>query len=194
MKTTLFIAIALMLLAGSSFAQSDSKKDNSIGFYIGPNFADIDIQSPELSVENHSGHQVGLFYRQGSFIYGQAGLEYLKLQTNLMTDSAAGAVDIKRLQVPLYGGINLLNFSKKLINVRACAGPTVYYTLNAPSVNPEFSTSDFSRLGINGTIGGGVDVLIFSLDAGYTFGLTNLLNDGWEGKGNYAFVNVGLKF
>lgn len=192
MKNKIICLIAFTMLATTGFAQS------TMGFYIGPNFSNINIKSPNLSVQNHSGYQVGGFYRRGGFVYGQIGLEYLKIQTNLIiTDSSgktSGAVDLNRLQLPLYGGLNLLNFSKKVLNVRAYAGPVITYTMTASSFNPDFSKNDFSRFGINGTIGAGLDVLIFSVDAGYNFGLNNLFSKSFDGKADYAFVNVGLKF
>jgi hypothetical protein len=187
----IIFTIIFSLVMSAGFAQSKS----SLGFYIGPNFSNISIASPNLTAENHSGYQLGAFYRKGGFIYGQMGLEYLKLQTNFVADdSLSGAVDLNRLQLPLYGGINLLNPVKKVLNVRAYAGPVVTYTMTAPSFNPEFSIADFRRLGLNGTVGAGVDVLIFSLDAGYTFGLNNLFSSNFDGKADYAFINLGLKF
>ena len=53
---------------------------------------------------------------------------------------------------------------------------------------------DFSRFRVEGALGAGIDVLIFSLDGGYSFGLSNLFNDGLDGKCSYGFVNLGLKF
>lgn len=192
MKNKIICLIAFTMLATAGFAQS------TVGFYIGPNFSNINIKSPNLSVQNHSGFQLGGFYRKGGFVYGQMGLEYLKIQTNLITTDSSGetsgAVDLNRLQLPLYGGLNLLNVSKKILNVRAYAGPVITYTMNASSFNPDFSMTDFSRFGINGTIGAGLDVLIFSVDAGYNFGLNNLFRRSYNGSGDYAFVNVGLKF
>ena len=192
MKNKIICLIAFSMFATAGFAQS------TMGFYVGPNFSNINIKSPNLSVKNHSGYQFGGFFRKGGFIYGQLGLEYQKIQTNLTTTDSlgqtSGAVDLNRLQLPIYGGLNLLNFSKKVLNVRAYAGPVITYTMTASSFNPDFSLTDFSRLGVNGTIGAGLDVLIFSLDAGYNFGLNNLFSKSFNGKADYAFVNVGLKF
>ncbi|HYV91684.1 MAG TPA: outer membrane beta-barrel protein [Chitinophagales bacterium] len=189
MKTKIISLIVFMFICIFGFAQT-----KNVGFYAGPNFANINITSPDLNAQNHSGYQVGGFYRKGKTVYGQVGLEYLKLQTNLINDTVSGAIDLNRFQLPLYGGINLLNPAKKILNVRLYAGPVVTFTSTAPSFNPEFTLKDFTRFGINGTAGAGLDVLFFTLDAGYTFGLNNLFSNTFDGKADYAFVNLGLKF
>lgn len=188
-KAKIISLTALLLVTASAFAQT-----KNVGFYIGPNFANISITSPNLNAQNHSGYQLGAFYRKGKVVYGQIGAEYLKLQTNLSANDTSGAVDLNRLQLPLFGGLNLLKPTKKVLNLRAYAGPVVTYTYSTPSFNPDFSENDFSRIGVNGTVGAGLDVLVFSLDAGYTFALSNLFSNTFNGKADYAFVNLGLKF
>ena len=191
MKNTTFVFISCVLLSTAGYAQSD----HTLGFYAGPDFSNVNIHSPNLSSQNHTGFQLGGYYRAGGFLYGQVGLEYLSLQTGLtIEDSTGGKVNLKRLQMPLYAGINLLNFSKHVVNVRVYGGPVIRYTMNAPSSNPDFSTTDFSRWGVDGTLGAGIDVLLFSLDAGYSFGLNNLFSQEFDGTANYAFVNVGMRF
>ena len=180
--------ITLTAITAAANAQS------SIGFYIGPNFSNVDIESPDLSAMNHSGYQFGGYWRKGGFVYGQAGLEFQHLKTNLQTDTASGLADLKRINMPLYLGLNLLNFSKKVVDVRAFGGPVIGYRYGYDNSNPDFNSPVFNRFTVNGTVGGGVDVLIFSLEAGYTFALNNLFSDDFDGRADYAFVNVGVRF
>jgi hypothetical protein len=154
----------------------------------------VDIESPDLSAENNSGYQFGGFYRKGGFLYGQVGLDFQQYKMELLSDSESGQVNLKRVQLPLYAGLNLLNFSKRVVNLRAYAGPVVGYHYGYKIDNPDFTSNDFRRGYVNGTIGGGLDILIFSLDAGYTFGLSDVFAGELEAKGSYAFVNVGVTF
>jgi len=190
LKKAIIFTLAFFLLASVSFAQSGEKK-TAIGFYIGPNFSNVDITSPNLSAENRSGFQVGGYYRKGGLIYTQIGLEYMKFQTNLVLTDSTGqtsdAVDLNRLQLPLYVGFKVLMF-------RVYAGPQIYYTLKDPDLNPDFSAIDFKRVGANGTIGAGASFLLFTLDVGHTFGLTNLFNEDFDARAGYTFVNLGVKF
>jgi len=188
-KTKVISIAVFLFVATFGFAQT-----KTLGLYIGPNFSNVNITSPNLSAENLLGYQLGGYYRKGKVLYGQIGLEYMKMQTNLIGNDTSGAVDLNRFQLPLYGGLNLLNPVKKILDLRVYAGPVINFTTSATSLNPDFSLSDFSRFGVNGTVGAGVDVLIFSLDAGYTFALNNLFSQNFNGKADYAFVNLGLKF
>ncbi|MFI5134642.1 MAG: porin family protein [Chitinophagales bacterium] len=190
MKKIILVSLSLAAMIFSAHAQSKS----TVGFYIGPNFSNVNILSPNLSAVNHSGYQFGGYWRKGGFIYGQAGLEFQQLQTDLQTDTSSGMVDMKRIQLPLYAGLNLFNFAKKVVNVRVFAGPVIGYYYGYNIGNPDFTTSDFNRFTVNGTAGAGLDVLIFSLDAGYNFGLNNLFSGNFDGKADYGFVNFGVRF
>jgi len=190
MKKIILASFIFTAFAVSVGAQSKS----TIGFYIGPNFSNVDITSPNPSAANHSGYQFGGYWRKGGFLYGQTGLEFQHFQTKLSTDTSSGLADLKRIQMPLYLGLNILDFSKKVVNIRAFGGPVIGYRYGYDNSDPEFSSSQFNRFGVNGTVGVGIDVLIFSLDGGYTFGLNDLFTGDFEGKGDYAFVNFGVKF
>ncbi len=190
MKTKIILFLSFVMIATAGFAQSSGKK-KTFGFYIGPNFSNLNITSPNLSAANQSGFQVGAYKRTHGIIFTQAGLEYQKLNSNFVTTDStgtgSGSVELNRIQMPLYVGV-------KALGIRAYAGPVISYTLNAVSSDPEFSIDAFNRFGVNGTVGAGLNLLIFTVDAGYTFGLTNLFSSNFNGKADYGFINVGLKF
>lgn len=185
------------LLSSVSLAQSH-QHHNAFGVYIGPNFSNINISSPQLNADSRSGYQAGVYYRSGKILYGQAGLQFQRMNSNFqMTDSTpevSGDVAFKRIQLPLYAGLNIVPVVNGVFNIRAFAGPAVSYDFNITGNDVTMSADDFSRFRVDGTIGAGLDVLIFSLDAGYTFGLGNLFSENYDGKCNYGFVNLGLKF
>lgn len=199
MKKSVFLLFFIPALISShiSFSQSNVR-NNSIGIYIGPNFSNVNISSPQLNADTRSGYQAGINYRSGKLVYGQFGLQYQLMKCNFqMTDSTpevSGDVTFKRIQLPLYGGLNLVPVVGSILNIRAFAGPVLSYDFNIPPNSLSMTPEDFSRFRVEGTFGAGLDVLIFSLDAGYTMGFSNLFAGDFEGKGNYAFVNVGLKF
>jgi hypothetical protein len=171
--------IAAALISQKSFAQAGDHKTD-LGIYIGPNFSNIDITSPELTTDMRSGWQTGLYFRSGKLIYAQAGFQYQLIRSNFsMPDTSgeiSGDVTFRRLQLPLYGGINLLPITKGVLNIRAYAGPIISYDFNIPDNTLELQPSDFNRLRVDGTVGAGVDILIFSLDAGYSFGFSDLIS------------------
>ncbi len=196
-RTSVFLILASCLFSLQSLAQGHYR-NNAIGVYIGPNFSNIDITSPQLNAESKSGYQAGIFYRSGKLVYGQAGLQFQRMNSNFqMTDSTPDVTDdvtFKRIQLPLYGGLNLIPIIDGVINLRVFAGPVISYDFDISENDLPMYPEDFSRFRVEGALGAGLDVLIFSLDGGYSFGLSNLFNDGLDGKCSYGFVNLGLKF
>lgn len=197
-KSIIIILLLALSLYSANVCAQGSKKHNSLGIYIGPNFSDVNIKSPQLSSDMRSGYQAGIYYRSGKIIYGQAGLQYQLMKSNFqITDSTpevTGDVSFKKIQLPLYGGLNLVPAINGVLNVRVFAGPVLSYDFNILSNDLSLTAKDFSRFRVDGTFGAGIDVLIFSLDLGYTVGINDLFKGDLEAKGNYAFLNVGLKF
>ncbi len=58
----------------------------------------------------------------------------------------------------------------------------------------DFSKSDLNNIQVNGCLGAGIDILTFTLDAGYSLGLIDIFNNDLKAKTNYIFVNIGLRF
>ena len=106
--TSIFVAF-LTLISTFGFAQNSNR--STLGVYIGPNFSNVDITSPQLTADTKSGYQAGIFYRAGKFVYGQAGLQYQVMNSKFSlvdTTTSNGTVMFRRIQMPLYGGLNLI--------------------------------------------------------------------------------------
>ncbi len=184
---------AFLLVSIKAYSQVD------LGLYLGPNFANVNMHSPDLTTDSRTGYQAGTFVRFGDFLYGQVGMEYQLQKTQF---SGFGNTDLMQsdevkfsyINVPLYVGLNLVPVVDRLVNVRVYAGPNIAGLLDVPLNELDFTRDDFSTIKVNGVVGAGVDVLFFSLDAGYNFDATNLFKDGYDGNAHYAFINAGLKF
>jgi len=188
--------VVVLLMATVSFAAT---AQSDLGIYLGANFANVNMQSPELSTDTRSGFQGGMYFRAGDFVYGQAGLEYQMMKVHFSDNEAIdgmGQDDVRfqKLDLPLYIGLNLVPVVDNLVNVRVYAGPTFAYIFDVPVNELEFTASDISKVRVDGSIGAGVDILMFSLDVGYDFGVNELFTDEFSGKSHYAFVNAGISF
>ncbi len=190
----IFLASVVMLISLSAFSQFH------IGAYLGANFTNVNMSSPELNADTRAGYQGGAFFRAGKLLYGQAGAEYQMVKTNFSTfDSSdvlsnSGDVKFHVINIPLYAGINLLPVTDRIVNVRVFAGPHISMILDVPVNELDFTKDDFQTVKVNGAVGAGVDILLFSVDVGYNFGVNNLFTDTYDGKSHYAFVNAGIKF
>lgn len=172
---------------------------SNIGVYLGANFAHVNMSSPDLSSDNKTGMQAGVYYRTGKVLYGQLGLEYLSLRTHFtyhaLGDIITSEDDVRLHQfaLPAYIGVNLIP-GEMPADVRIYAGPTLTYLFDVPVNQLDLTIKDFRKVGLTGALGAGLDILFLSVDAGYNFGLSQLFDDMYSGKANYAFVNVGVKF
>lgn len=189
----LFILLLVGISCLNTFGQSDA------GIYLGANFANVNMKTPELSTDTRSGFQGGVFFRKGDFVYGQFGLEYQFMRVYFNNPSFIdGAQDdevrFQQFNAPLYVGLNLVPVVDKLVNVRVYAGPTFSYLFDVPVNELEFTASDFSKITVDASVGAGLEILMFNLDVGYNFGVNELFTDEFSGKSHYAFVNAGISF
>jgi len=190
--------IAILFITAACFSVS-AQSGSHAGPYIGANFAGVNMQTPELSTETRTGVQAGVFYRKGDLLYGQVGMEYQVFRVHMTDEDPIEGmrdddVTFQKFNLPLYIGLNLLPVTDDIVNVRAYAGPTFAYIFNVPVNDLEFTAQDLARIRIDGTIGAGLDVMIFNLDVGYNFGVNELFTDEFSGRTHYAFVNAGISF
>ncbi|MBA3649017.1 MAG: PorT family protein [Chitinophagales bacterium] len=192
------LVVACLFIVSHGFSQVVEHKRSEFGINAGLNFTNVNITTPSLTADSRTGYQAGIFYRSGKFLYGQAGLNYQLLRNYYaQTDTTEGAKDNfsqHNLQLPLYVGINLAPILRSVINVRAYAGPVFKYTVSVPVNGLQFTLNDLNKFGADVTFGAGLDVLMFSVDAGYSIGLNEVFDKISDAKNNYGFITVGLRF
>lgn len=193
MKKIFVIAVFSMIYFAAS------AQNTKVGLYGGANFLKVNMQSPELSSDTKAGYQIGAYFRAGEILYGQVGLEYQRVNTNFTLASLPDLnqtddVSFKSFNLPAYIGVNLLPLTDNVANVRLYGGPVVSYLFDVPVNDLDFTASDFKTLRLNGGVGAGLDILLLSFDVAYNFGVNELFTDEFDGKTNYASVNVGLHF
>jgi len=117
----------------------------------------------------------GVMYVQPELIFVTKGGIIKEPGLNLETK-----VDLKTVQIPLIVGFKLLNL--KVVNLRVHGGPAVSFVTNKEvTINTETTSEALDGAHIkdaiwNFQLGLGVDVLMFTLDVRYEWGLNNI----WE--------------
>jgi len=154
----------------------------TIGPKVGVTMSKLSTNLENVTEEMKTGFQFGAFARFGKKVYVQPELIFVtkggiikEPGLNLETK-----VDLKTVQIPLIVGFKLLNL--KVVNLRVHGGPAVSFVTNKEvTINTETTSEALDGAHIkdaiwNFQLGLGVDVLMFTLDVRYEWGLNNI----WE--------------
>ncbi len=191
------LSIILFLVTGTIFAQVP-------GFTFGPKIGatfskyrtDIDIIKEEAKSSLHW----GAFVRIGSRVYVQPEILFMDRSGILIKrnelSTGEQTIKLRTIDVPLLFGVKLADI--KAVNIRIFAGPVA-----SMAVNREVETSNWedgltkndirsANWGIQ--FGGGVDLLMFTIDLLYETGMGDLSKlDNFSLKNNLITLSVGWK-
>ena len=140
------------------------------------------------------GWQAGVDVRLGKRFYFQPGIYYVN--TGATINSLEDVKDIKTgkasfMKIPANIGFKLID--TWLLKLRIHGGGTANKLLNVREKG-DLAKADFNTWNYGANVGAGIDVLIFSLDANYEWGLTDLYAQQAGSKPTMFSVSVGMKF
>ncbi|NOU45501.1 MAG: PorT family protein [Bacteroidales bacterium] len=181
MKKLLLVAILFSLSCGLMAQISFGPK---IGYTTGK----LSTDKSDITTSMKSSFLFGAFLRLGGKVYLQPEVNWYTAGGVFKKPSLTGIspfedeVNLKSIQIPLYLGYKLLDL--KLVQVRAQAGPTASI-ITSKSINPlkpldygaQIKEADIKDVLWGLQFGAGVDVLMFTLDVQYMFGLNKLIGD-----------------
>ncbi|NQT76654.1 MAG: PorT family protein [Bacteroidetes bacterium] len=197
MKKALLLS-AFVFLASITFAQF------TIGPKIGFTMSKLNTNFENVKEEAKSGFQFGAFARYGDKLYVQPELMFvtkggiIKSETLLSTKTT---VKLSTMQIPVMVGYRLLNLN--VVNLRVMGGPAFSFitdkeiTLSTGNVTETIEDNNIKDAIWSIQLGAGVDVLMFTLDVRYEWGLNNIYDpQGGESrdmKSNLWNVSLGWK-
>lgn len=185
------------MISGAIFAQVPGF---SFGPKIGATFSkyhtDIDIIKEEAKSSLHW----GAFVRIGSRVYMQPEILFMDRSGILFKQDELSTgeqtIKLRTIDVPLLFGVRLADL--KAANIRIFAGPVA-----SMAVNREVETSnwedgmtedDIRKANWGIQFGGGVDLLMFTIDLRYETGMGDYSNlDNFSLKNNLITLSVGWK-
>lgn len=200
-KIALFVTA--LVISGSLFSQI------SFGPKIGLNVSSLSTSLADdlasLKESSKTGFQLGAYVRIGTKFYVQPELLYsVKGGILEVAGDAVNPIGVKSeykmgtMDIPVLVGTKL--FSLPMVNVRAFAGPIASFVISKDltigNLVPDDEDIKLKNAIWSAAVGAGVDVMMFTLDVRYEFGLNNISDDATafsSMKSNTFNVNLGWK-
>jgi hypothetical protein len=188
------ITLSIVALTMVTFAQ---KFD--LGIKASLNNTKLSSDLSTFSPNAQGGYNFGVFGRfGGKSVYFQPEFLYVVKNGGFNVSTASGAVKMKSIQIPALLGVNLLNL--KVATIHAFTGPAFSYIADGSSENTgNYLVNNFKSTVWDYQLGAGVDVLMFTVDIRYEWGLTkefdaSYLGSNFTNKGNTFAVSLGYRF
>jgi hypothetical protein len=213
MKKIFFVALTIVTI--NAFAVGPF----TFGTQVGINASSVNLKTNvgnNFSAENLTGVRGGVFARltikkvilQPEVHLSVVGAKFnfdvpqVNLSSGQTTiNNISQTVRSTNLEIPLMLGYQLVDL--KLLKLRVHAGPVISSKLNesvtidtkGANINYTNATEFYKNSQTNGALGLGIDILNFTLDARYHFGLGNISQiPNTDFRNNYFAVMLGFKF
>lgn len=195
---------ALLILSIICVSYFSNAQSFTFGPKIGLQTNKFTINKDELKTEAKAGFNVGAFARVGiSKFFVQPELYYAYQSGTYKTNpDMSQEVKINTITIPALLGFDL--FNAKLAKVYVMGGPAVAFNVNSNvSTNdasaaafPIKSKDDLKKALWSMQLGAGVDILKFTIDARYEFGISNIYTGDEKNvdiKNGHFLLNLGYK-
>ncbi len=195
--------LSLALVLSVSFVMAQL----SFGPKIGYTASKLSTNAEDVNEDFKNTLHFGAFARLGTKTYLQPELLFMTKGTTLgysFQDGVEQDVKLNTIDIPVLLGFKLIDL--KLANIRAMGGPVMSFVTNksvedVDGLSAELPDRDsFKDSSWNLQAGVGVDVLSFTLDIRYEFGLSNMYEDEAfdnfdteDVKNNTFLVTLGWK-
>jgi hypothetical protein len=136
--------------------------------------------------------QPGLFFNRSATIIKYTNADTITIEDNLIRST---------LKFKMLGGCKVLD--RRMLKLRFMLGPTYDVLMSVDNKDNKiaFNKNDFKGGSLNLDGGIGVDILIFTAEIGYSFGLSNaykdnrnFLNEKIDSKYLTGYLSLGLVF
>lgn len=147
---------------------------------VGVNSAKFTTDFGDDEFQNQLGYQFGADVMIGGRLYFAPGVLFEVVNTELnITNGDNASVKLSRLNIPVHVGFKILpNATDRAFNIRVFAGPNVALNVSKDAdENDNFEVDNIKDAVWGWDVGVGVDFLIFFVDAGYRFGLSEVFDD-----------------
>lgn len=198
MKKIIFLCVLFLLSSRMVNAQLELRP------FVGITSSSLD-NIGDVEFKEKVGFSFGADLMIGKRFYVQPGFHYEGVQNKARNPSADQETDLKvnRVRIPLLVGYKLFNpDTDRIFNIRLFTGPNASFVTNVDDGESQLDIDkeDFKNTVFGWNAGAGLDILIFFVDFGYQFGLSDVFEDlniqGIEGansKNNVFHLNAGVR-
>jgi hypothetical protein len=197
------LTIILLIFVLPTFAQLNLGIKGSINSskITTDNFSATGYTFKDFKSDAKSGYNLGAFARIGKKIYLQPELLYCVRKGQSTSGTTNQILKLKTIQIPVLLGLKLIDL--KILSIRAFTGPAMSFVTTGSTVESNLTNIDPKNFKNNiwdWQLGAGVDVLKFTFDIRYEWGLsnvsdvnTNVSQIGFNNKGNVLTFSLGWK-
>ncbi len=148
--------------------------------------------------ENQVGWQFGVDLQLGSTFYIQPGIFWESQENEFYQeiDDRKNTVTLNRVRIPLMLGYKLAgHHTNGWLNARIFTGPNISFDVSKDlGEDPLFEGDDFRGSQWGWNAGFGLDLAFIFIDAGYQFGLSELVAGvNSSDRNNLVYGNVGIR-
>ena len=171
---------------------SSPEKIREYGLKLGLNWNKPIFSDSKFSSSSNLGYEIGLYTRQGAFVWFESGLYFFHLKSDESIADSALRSDLiySNISIPLLVGLRLLG-AQKALNLQVFGGANVGYLVDGKFDLLNLTTSNFEHWQFEPTVGIGVDVLIITARVTYSYGVTDVLKD-YDSHSSYIGLYIGL--
>ncbi len=191
MRTLIVFAAALLM--GFSLEAQISLRPQA-GFNTSSLSQDFD----DATFSDEVGFQFGVDLQLGNRFYVQPGIfwESAKNELRERIDGDKTEFTVNRIRVPLLVGYKLFSHeTNRWVDLRLFTGPNMAFSVGKNiEDSPLINKGDFKDAVYGWQVGAGLDLAIFFVDAGYTFGLSEVFEGmASDVRNNLFYANAGVR-
>lgn len=188
----MFFLVTLMLLTINASAQFSLRPQ------IGYNSSTLTKRFQDQQFGTEAGFQFGVDMQIGRRFYIQPGILWESANNELrdMINGNNTSFQVNRVRVPVMLGYKLVGEDAGgIIDARIFTGPNASFVINKDLKQTALiNKGDFQNAVYGWNIGAGFDIAIVFVDAGYSFGLSEVFeNAASDARNNLFYINAGLR-
>ena len=191
--------LSVLIIALFSVTASAQIQGFTLGPKVGANFSRFSAEPDQIESEIRSSLSFGVFTRFGNTLYLQPELMFLNRKGEISSTEFAGSsssIHLKTVDLPVMVGVRVMD--AKLFNIRVMAGPVasvvVNKEINSSNWESAISKKEIRNANFGIHVGAGADVLMFTVDLRYEFGISDYSKqEGLSLKNNMFVVGLGWR-